>query len=80
MTVGGIFVGHPDPENTTPQTLLIACYGDKVVAKLKLRDEESRRRFFIGTTPVVPHQRKANRIAGFDRRPLRSLVRFPEES
>ena len=57
MTVGGIFVGPFGPQNTTPQTLLIACYGDKVVAKLKLRDEESRRRFFIfGTTPAVPQK------------------------
>lgn len=62
MTVGVVFMGPSGPQNTTPQTLLIACYGDKVVTKLKLRDEESRRRFFIfGTTPAVP--KKGKRIA-----------------
>ena len=59
MTVGVVFMGPFDPKNTTPQTLLIACCGDKVVAKLKLRDEESWSRFFIfGTTPAVPQGKR----------------------
>lgn len=59
MTVGVVLWAHSNPKNTTPQTLLIACYGDKVVAKLKLRDEESRRQFFIfGTTPAVPQGKR----------------------
>ena len=66
MTVGGIFVGPSGPQNTTPQTLLIACYGDKVVSKLKLRDKESRSRFFIfGTTPAVPHQKESESHSRF---------------
>lgn len=57
MTVGGVFVGPFGPQKHHPQTLLVTCYGDKVEAKLKLRDEKLRRRFFIfGTTPAVPQK------------------------
>lgn len=66
MTVGGIFVGPFGPQKCHPQTLLIACYGDKVIVKLKLRDEESRRRFFIfGTTPAVSHQKESESHSRF---------------
>lgn len=66
MTVGGVLWVHPDPKNATPQTLLIACYGDKVVVKLKLRDKESRSRFFtFGTTPAVPHQKESESHSRF---------------